>query len=307
MSTPTKVFVVLLVVFSIAFTMMTVQYVARSTQWKGQAEGYRQTALAATVHQRNVMAMSNASQEMLQAAVAGLNASLANQEQAVEELQRQLGDVQQQLGDTQQQLSVSSARETIQTNQWMLEKTRADVNKQQKDGLDQDKLDLQQRNTDLTARVSELTTTIALLQNQVLGLQEQNYALRADIDKFQSGQATASAAGTAASASIALVPSDGVEAVQPAVAGAIRGAIAGVEGELAGIDVGSSDGVRPGMHFVISRQHVVDGRAVRDYIGMLTISDVRPSESGGRLDIEEGQVVERGDQVIDEQGLLNGL
>lgn len=306
MSTPTKVFVVLLVVFSIAFTMMTVQYVARSTQWKGQAEGYRQTALAATVHQRNVLAMSNASQELLQATAAKLNERLADRERAVEELEQQLGNVQQQLGNTQQQLSVSSARETIQTNQWKLEKTRADVNKQQKDGLDQDKLDLQQRNTDLIARVSELTTTIALLQNQVLGLQEQNYALRADIDKFQSGQATA-AAGTAANASITLGSSDGVEAVQPAVAGAIRGAIAGVEGELASIDVGSSDGVRPGMHFVISRQRVVDGRAVRDYIGMLSISDVRPSESGGRLDIEEGKVVERGDQVIDEQGLLNGL
>ena len=205
MSTPTKVFVVLLVVFSIAFTMMTVQYVARSQQWKGLSEGYRQTALAATVHQRNVLAMSNASEEMLQATVTSLNDRLADRGRDVEELERQLGDVQQQLGDTQQQLSVSSSRETIQTNQWKLEKTRADVNKQQKDELEQDKLDLQQRNTDLTARVSELTTTIALLRNQVLGLQEQNYALRADIDKLGSGQATASAAGTAANESIALV------------------------------------------------------------------------------------------------------
>ena len=60
MSTLTKIFVVLLVIFSIAFTMSTISFVAQSSNWRELAEGYRIEAQTTDAHLRNVLASSAA-------------------------------------------------------------------------------------------------------------------------------------------------------------------------------------------------------------------------------------------------------
>ncbi|MCH8965596.1 MAG: hypothetical protein IIB58_11585, partial [Planctomycetes bacterium] len=56
MNTLTKVFVVLLVIFSIAFTMMTIQFSARVPDWRSLAEGYRNDAKQTDIAYRHLVA-----------------------------------------------------------------------------------------------------------------------------------------------------------------------------------------------------------------------------------------------------------
>ena len=58
LSTLTKVFAVLLVFFSIAFTVMTVSMVAQTTNWKDTAQKYEEHALVADTNLRNLIASS---------------------------------------------------------------------------------------------------------------------------------------------------------------------------------------------------------------------------------------------------------
>ena len=60
MSILTKVFVVILVVFSIAFTSMTVSMVAQTTNWRDTAEKYKQHARTADTNLRHQIAASAA-------------------------------------------------------------------------------------------------------------------------------------------------------------------------------------------------------------------------------------------------------
>jgi len=59
-STLTKVFVVLLAVFSVAFTSMTVSHVAQTTNWKDTAEKYREHAGIADTNLRHAHAAYSA-------------------------------------------------------------------------------------------------------------------------------------------------------------------------------------------------------------------------------------------------------
>jgi len=291
------VFVVLLVVFSISFTMMTVQYVARNTQWKDLAEDYREKALVATTHMRNTMAVGMAEKEVLQDKIGAQNETLADQRQALDAGQQARAGLELQLAEAQHGLSSSQARETTLTQQLALEKKRGDLNEQQKVELQGQAIDFQKRNTDLNGRVNELTTTVALLRQQIRGLQQQNYAIRDDNEKLRARLKTAGVPDI--EEGLVGKPADKVERVEPMVGGAIRGAIASVKGDIASVNVGAADGVRSGMVFVISRKN--------EYVGTLKISDVRPDEAGGRLTMDPGRQVQRGDNVIDEVGLVRGL
>ena len=90
MSTPTKVFVILLTVFSITFTMMTVQYVAQNTKWKELATDYRQTALASATHERNALAISLAEKEVLLDKIKGQSDTVAERNRAIEKLTQEI-------------------------------------------------------------------------------------------------------------------------------------------------------------------------------------------------------------------------
>ena len=59
MSTLTKVFVVLLVVFSIAFTSMTVSITTQTANWKDTAERFEQHARVADTNLRHLIASNS--------------------------------------------------------------------------------------------------------------------------------------------------------------------------------------------------------------------------------------------------------
>jgi len=69
---------------------------------------------------------------------------------------------------------------------------------------------------------------------------------------------------------------------------AIRGQITDVESDLASISVGSADGVRKNMKFLVYRDDL--------YLGDLLITHVESSQSAGRIKVAKGTVV-KGDNV----------
>jgi flagellar motor protein MotB len=296
-STPTKVFVLLLTVFSIAFTMMTVQYVAQTQNWKALAGEYRQTALAAATHERNTMAISLAEKEVLLDKIQGQSETIAERSRTIDKLTGDLDQTKLALAKSEHDRASSAARETTLAQQMALEQKRANLNTAQKDELAKQAIDLQRRNADLNSRVNELNTTVALQSQQLNGLQQQNFALRDDNRKLRSHLKTA--AIEPLDDSVVGKPLDQVERITPAVSGAIRAQIASVQNDIASINVGLADGVREGMVFLISRDN--------DYVGTLKISTVRPNESGGRLTVDGNRQVQQGDKVIDEEGLVRGL
>ena len=299
MSTPTKVIAVLLVVFAITFTMMTLQYVARNTRWKDLAETYRQTAFAAVTHERNATAVLLAQLEVMQDKNEALRRTSQSVQQALDGANETLGQTSADLARSTADLSASTARETSLGKQLELETARANLNDQQKNEGRKQVIVLQQRNTDLIARNNELTTRVAILHTQVRGLQQRAYALEEDNKKLRAIMPVA--AGAPFDTTTVGKPGDKIEDVDPTVSGAIRGAIASVQpdSDIATIDVGSADGVRAGMVFLISRAD--------DLVGTLKISDVKPNEAGGRLEVEPDHSIRPGDQVIDEASLLRGL
>jgi len=74
----------------------------------------------------------------------------------------------------------------------------------------------------------------------------------------------------------------------------IRGHIVEVQGKLATVSIGSSDGVSKGMVFVIYRDS--------DYIGDIEITDVEPNLAAGRL-IRTRATPRADDMVADEPAL----
>ena len=185
MSTPTKVIAVLLVVFAITFTMMTLQYVARNTQWKELAETYRHGALAAATHERNATAVLLAQLEVMQDKNEELRRTGQSVQQSLDGSNETLEQTSGDLARSTAAVSASTARETSLGKQLELETARANLNDKHKNEGRKQVIVLQQRNTDLIARNNDLTTTVAILQTQVRGLQQRAYALEEDNRKLR--------------------------------------------------------------------------------------------------------------------------
>jgi hypothetical protein len=126
------------------------------------------------------------------------------------------------------------------------------------------------QNVELNTTVTELTNNLQVTERERRYLAEQLTESKRTVDRQSSmlrdagiSPKMASAAGTGAGA--------------PPINGVIRSTsnIAGVP--YASISVGSNDGVTKGMEF-----KVVD-RATGDFLGILTVDSVEPTESTGRL------------------------
>jgi len=153
--------------------------------------------------------------------------------------------------------------------------------------------ELERRNIDLNDRVKELTTALAMANTQVRALQQQ---IGGEAQPSRPGPGAAAPPPSGAPAVVeAFKPS-----VQPvgAATAPIRGTITSVRGNVAGLSVGSADGVAAGMRFVIYR----GGGANSQYVGTLEITRVEANESAGTLSRATGEI-QRGDQATDEGSL----
>lgn len=273
MSTLTKVFVVLLVIFSIAFTSMTVSIATQTTNWRETANRYEEHARVADTNLRHLIA-ANAAE--LAAAADAVNANLERIAQLEDQLQAARRDADQCGDELRTAASERSSSEAL--NRGLLaqlqnsEAARAEYHKQRNE-LEKQSIDLQRRNIDLDDRVNELTAQIAVhieqkrqYEQQINILRTENEKLAHEARRLSTGLAMEEPAGEA------MV---GVTAMTSVAPTAIRGTVLEVSGDIVTVSVGEADGVRKDMVFVIHRGG--------EYVGDLKISLVDPNQSAGRL------------------------
>lgn len=292
MSTLTKVFVVLLSVFSIAFTTMTVSIVSQTVNWRETAEKYQEQAVTADAHLRNLIAANSAE---LATARDAIKSGLDRIVQLESQLRTAQGEASRLKLDHAKASAEKSNAEAM--NQGMVaqlqavEKARAELQRQ-RDDLEKRNIELERRNIDLNDRVNEQTAQMVVLLEQQRQYEQQLNLLKEENEKLAAQSRRYSDALSLEQPAGAALP--GVTALSPVAARAIRGHLISLSGNLVTLSVGSADGVKPDMRFVIHRED--------QYVGDVVISLVEPNQSAGRL-VRTTVAPKVGDQVVDEVGL----
>ena len=294
MSTLTKVFVVLLVFFSIAFTSVAVSIVAQTRNWRDLAEKYQEHARIADTNLRHEIAANAA---MLAAA----RDQSRDQSAAIADLETKLASAAADVA----RFEASLARLEVDKggvdamNRGLLAELQAassgrDIYRDQRNELETQNMDVQQRNIECNDRVNELTARMDMMLEQRRQYEQQLNILKSEnLRLAQRGGGAAMGLALEDPAGIAL---PGVVAVDPIPGRSVNGRVVQISGDLLTVSVGKADGVRKGMVFVITRGS--------EYVGDMRVSMVRPDESAGKIvRSAPAMAVKRGDQVTDAASL----
>lgn len=286
MSTATKIFIVLHVIFSITFVAWSVQFAATVNDYKDEATKWEQLARQAETTQRNTVAVSATK-------LATLNQKIEEDAQTIDDLQLQLEKTQTLHNATKAEMAQANRKNEslgadiakLGASLELLEKGWGQA-RDQRSNIEKQLIDLQTRNQDLSLRNDELIAQNLVMGEQVRQLKQQNYTLRDQVAK-----------GAGGGRPMAVGPGlDGITEATPASITPIRGSILEFKGGVASIDLGTADGVAEGMNFIIHR-------AGGSYLGELVVSDVEPNQAAGRVTLQQGIVLRSGDLVTDERGL----
>ncbi|MEK6675522.1 MAG: hypothetical protein AABZ47_07700 [Planctomycetota bacterium] len=288
MSTLTKVFVVLLVVFSIAYTSMTVSIVAQTTKWRDVAEKYEEHARIADTNLRNLIAANAAELASAQDSINSHSARISELEKQLQASKTEGSQLTAELAKVGAEKSSAEAMSRGLLAQLQVAESARSEYKKQRDELETQSVDLQRRNVDLNDRVNEQTAQIIVLQEQKRQYEQQIHILRSENEKLanesrrmSSGLAMEEPTGAAMKQAVALTP---------VAASPIRGEIIEIAGNILTISVGSADGVTKDMVFVVYRGG--------QYIGDLRVGMVDPNRSAGRL-IQSAMAPKVGDEATD--------
>lgn len=288
MSTLTKVFVVLLAVFSIAFTMMTVSIVAQTTKWKDLAEQNERAAQVADSHVRNLHAANAA---LLASAADTINTKsgrIAVLEGDRQQLANRLAQTESVLAQAEMAKGAADAMSSGLVAQLKVANDASRMYREQRDDLERTGTDLTHRNIDLNERVNEQTAHIAVLLAEKRQFEQQIHIIRTDNERLAQEARRLSAGMTLEEASGAAMAN--VDALTPVAGTPIRGRVLDIAGSRVTLSIGSADGVKKDMVFVIHR----DGQ----YIGDVKIGIVDPNRCAGRL-VQSNEKPLVGDQATD--------
>lgn len=299
MSLTTKIFVVLNAVLAIIVSVAAIAFVAQTHNWKQLSDDERRARLVAETHLRNEMAVFKAREQLLLEQNRNLTETQSELTQANDQLQGELNQARQE-GATLNEANRSLAATTQKlTSELGVARASEEELKQRiydpAEGLLFQMTDLQKRNTDLNQRVKELTQQTSLQYEQIRQLQQQRYALEQQVADLAE-QMQAVRAGTLTPAAVGPQLEKAV-ALTPAVTQPIRGQVEQLQDGTAQISVGSADGVKEGMKFVVYRGG--------EYLGDLRIEMVEPNRSAGTLTLTRGEI-RPGDLVADAASFLRG-
>jgi len=293
LSTLTKVFVVLLVIFSVAFTTMTVAMVARTTNWRDLAVKYEERAKIADTTLRNLIAASAAEEAASRDAIQNHLARISEMEKKLQEGSADVARLRTEQAKLQADKSSADAMNRALVSQVELSREAESKVREQLNTVDRENIDLQQRNVDLNSRVNELTAQVSVLAEQRRQYEQQLNLLREENEKLSQGaQQPGRSRVMESPTGMALqnVRPLGGQAV--ANSAAIRGKILAVNGNLVTMSIGTSDGVRKDMRFVVHRDN--------DYVADVVVNAVEPDQSAGRIvGGSGGRQPQSGDLVTD--------
>ena len=289
MSTLTKVFIVVLVVFSIAFTTMTVSIVAQSTDWRDTALKYDEHARVADTNLRNQIAASTAELTTARDSIKGHLERIGELETQLKTKGAESAKLRSDLAKAESEKSSSEAMNRGLLAQLQIADSGRGEYRKQRDEIEKRNIELERRNIDLNDRVNEQTARIAVLFEQKRQYEQQINILRTENEKL------ARDAGRPAGASVLEAPSgaamSNVTPLTAVSATPIRGKILDISGNIVTISVGTADGVKKDMVFVIHRGD--------QYVGDMKINTVSPNQAAGRI-VRSTSAPAQGDQVTDE-------
>ncbi len=288
MSTLTKILVVLLVVFAIAFTMSTVSFVAQSTNWRELAQGYQLEVQATDAHLRNVLASDAAEIASNRDALNAHIARIKQLDTEVQESNKAASILRADLAKARAESSSMQSTARLLAGEFKVGQAGWAEIRKQRDGLENRNVDLEKRNLDLSERVNEQTSKILVMQKYLRQIEEQNKILQDENGRL--GQVRQRLSDGDLSA-LADARQGQIKPLTPVSASPIRGSIDEVSGNLATVTVGSADGVSKGMVFVIYRD--------LDYVADLEIVRVEPNKAAGKILRSRG-TPRVGDRIADE-------
>ncbi len=294
MSTLTKVFVLLLAVSSIALSMLVVGAFARQQDWKQSATDWRQTALYSATKEGQVSANAQLQHQR----------DLDQHQRDVEQIARlkankldldtQLGESSRTLTDLRNKLALEQATVVTLSDASRLSAASHGRTGDRAEMLSRRNSELELRNVDLNDRVEELSSNMAMAAMQVRALQHQITAIAESRDSVARGlrPATQIPGGPGiVEPRTPLVRTGSISGM----AVPIRGEITDVVGNIASISVGSTDGVAPGMTFLVYRRQ--EDKA--QYLGTLRVDRVEANQSVGTIEKSVG-FIQPGDSARDE-------
>jgi hypothetical protein len=289
----TKVFLIVVAILSIALSTLSIAANSMGQSWKKSAEDWKAAALTAQSAERVAVVQAKLTHEQDLDKVRKLSADVQKLQTDILQIRQQLDARTVELGQAQSQNSALSS--SIKGLSEQLDLINAQFNREQEFNrkISTRNAELERRNIDLNDRVKELTTALAMANTQVRALQQQ---LGGEPQPYRPGPGAAAPAPSGPPAVVeAFKPS---VQTPPAVTAPIRGTITSVRGNVAGISVGSADGVAPGMRFVIYRGSGPGSQ----YVGTLEITRVEANESAGTVSRATTEI-QRGDQATDEASL----
>lgn len=296
MSVLTKVFVVLLIVFSIALSMLVVAAFARQEDWRASAIHWQEAALTEQAKARTYAANEKIAQQQALDQHRRDSEELNNLRTELAAKIGKIGELDRNLAETQNKLASEQGSVAGLTNSLQIVSASLDHERGFNQKIAERNSQLEKRNVDLNDRVKELTTSVAMATAQVRALQQQ-------ITGFDEGRRAAS--GVAPATQIpggtaiveAQVPNVVVSSEMP-ISAPVRGEVTRVQGTLASLSVGSADGVVPGMNFLVYRR----SGSRPQYLGTIKITRVNANESAGTIEQSEG-AIQPGDTARDEASL----
>ena len=290
MSTTTKIFIVLVCLFAFLFTPMVIQFVAQTYNWKALAETYREVAVASQVHNRNLIALSAAEKQARDDELTSKQAAFDRQTAELLKLQNQLAQSEATNADlAAKNRSLATSNELLShvVDAKTAENTvLANTNKKLQSANDE----LMAKNSQLNDRVKELSAQVLIREQKLRMAEEENIAIRQENERLRQIAKAPPAVGPGP-----VGPPPGVEPIGPAPTAPIRGQVLDVQGNSAEINVGSSDGVKKGMIFVVMRE----GK----YLGDLRVEEVEPGNAVGTLELTGQGEIRKGDNVTDKASL----
>lgn len=288
MSTLTKVFIVVLVVFSIVFTTMTISIVAQSSDWRDTAQKYEEHARVADTNLRNEIAASAATEATLRDSIKSHLEKIGEVEGQLKVNGAELARLRSDLAKAESEKSSAEAMNRGLLAQLQIADAGRAEYRKQRDEIEKRNIELERRNIDLNDRVNEQTARIAVLFEQRRQYEQQLHILKSENEKLSRD------AGRPAGASVLEAPPGtamaNVKPLTPISATPVRGKVLEVSGNLVTISVGTADGVQNDMVFKIHRAN--------RYVGDLKITVVNPDQSAGRMVRTTLQPLQ-GDEVSD--------
>ncbi len=268
MNTLTKVFVVLLVIFSIAFTMMTIQFSANVPDWRNEAEIWRNSAKQTDTAYRNLVAVKVALEAQAQDDRRRWDEQKVRSADDLANTLGELNEYKTRLAKAESDLSAQSATVKKLSAELSIAQASASKAREHLVAVEERNLYLEKANADMNSSLTEKIATITVLDQEKRQQEQQINLLKQE----RGGISGRSRLGD----DMVVRRPDKVRPEAPARAVSIRGHIAELKGNLASISVGTNDGVEVGMTFIIYNNK-------GDFLADLEITEVTPDSSAGDL------------------------